>query len=446
MKQTTSVPIEASKPMNEFSFVDSFVPVPGHLSFLNDLQARALETYRSLPFPDETTSGWHKVSLQGLSSQSYHLPATSIACEPERVGVELATKYAKQMLCCRQIVSQQGRRVNVPAIQGTGLSFGLSSDPAVSFPEKIIQKIGQIVPVVSDKFTAFGYAFASTSTVFYLAEDQVLKAPVFYQEIQQGNHLAVPSTTLIYLARNSSATLMRQRISDDPSHDQFSAGVLEVHLEEGAHLDLLDLNGVSSQSWDFQNQKVILEKDAVLNEFTLLHSPGFSKYRMQADLAGKGSQANITGLFLPAGKQRFYMDTHQNHLGENTVSDLQYRGVMDGESQGHWEGMIYVAPKALRADGYQANHNLILSRSAKVDAIPGLEILTDDVRCSHGVTVTNIDPEQQFYLTSRGIPGKEGVELIVSGFIQKALDRVSLDSLRQMIAEEFISRINKTML
>jgi Fe-S cluster assembly protein SufD len=164
------------------------------------------------------------------------------------------------------------------------------------------------------------------------------------------------------------------------------------------------------------------------------------------DLIGQGSQALISGLFLPVRKQRFYMDTLQNHLGENTTSDLLYRGVVNGESQSRWQGMIYVDKQAIRADGYQANHNLILSKAAKVDAIPGLEILTDDVRCSHGVTITNIDAEQQFYLKSRGISEQDGVGLIVSGFIQKALDRISSEFTKQMILDEFISRINKNML
>ena len=108
--------------------------------------------------------------------------------------------------------------------------------------------------------------------------------------------------------------------------------------------------------------------------------------------------------------------------------------------------MIYVDREALHADGYQANHTLTLSNKAKMDAIPGLEILTDEVRCSHGVTITNIDKEQQFYLSSRGISEKEGKRLIVNGFIQQVLDRVTIEPMRRMILENFISRINKSML
>jgi len=128
------------------------------------------------------------------------------------------------------------------------------------------------------------------------------------------------------------------------------------------------------------------------------------------------------------------------------VSDLLYRGVVDGESQSRWQGMIYVDKQAVRTDGYQANHNLILSKTAKIDSIPGLEILTDDVRCSHGVTITNIDADQLFYLKSRGIQDQTGTTLIVSGFIQKALDRIKSDAIQQLVLEEFISRINKNML
>jgi Fe-S cluster assembly protein SufD len=154
----------------------------------------------------------------------------------------------------------------------------------------------------------------------------------------------------------------------------------------------------------------------------------------------------VSGLFIPTAKQQFFMDTAQNHMAKDTTSDLLYRGVIDGESRSMWEGMVFVDENAARTDGYQANNNLVLSRTAKIDSIPGLEILTNDVRCSHGVTITNIDNEQLFYLESRGISDETGEALIVSGFIQSVVDRIANKAIWQFLLDEFISKINKDML
>lgn len=428
----------------EFPFVDAYHLESDSSSYLNDLRYHALTTYRSQPFPDVTTPGWRKISLQDFRTQDYRLPGESTIL-PEQPALDLPIQYSKNIFGIQRVYTQNGSRLFIPPTSEKGISCGLTSDPSAIFPKKVIEKIGQIIPPSSDKFTAFGFAFARETAVIYMDEASQVDTPIFYQEEYQGEKLAIPSTTMIYLARNSSATLIRQHKSAEAS-DLFSAGTTEIFLEEGARLDILDLFTASDQTWDIQNQKAELEENATLNWFTLLSGSGFSKSHLQVDLIGQGSQALITGLFLPVRKQRFYMDTLQNHLGENTTSDLLYRGVVNGESQSRWQGMIYVDKQAIRADGYQANHNLILSKAAKVDAIPGLEILTDDVRCSHGVTITNIDAEQQFYLKSRGISEQDGVGLIVSGFIQKALDRISSEFTKQMILDEFISRINKNML
>ncbi|MGV8027170.1 MAG: Fe-S cluster assembly protein SufD [Anaerolineaceae bacterium] len=444
MSRTKAESEKANVNLDEFSFVGTFQLETDNSSYLHNVRTRALDAYRALPFPDTTTLGWRKISYQDLRTQEYRLPGESKSAL-EQPDLDLPDPYSKNVLKIQRVYAQDGSPFFVPQTLEKGITSGLTSDPSIRFPQKVIEKIGQIISPSSDKFTAFGFAFAQGIAVISIDEGVQVDAPIFYQEIYQGEKLAVPSTTMIYLAKNSSATLIRQQKSVESS-DVFCVGVTEIFLEEGARLDILDLFTASPQTWDIQNQKAEVEKNATMNWFTLHTGSGFLKSHQQVDLTGQGSQALITGLFLPTGTQRFYMDTIQNHLAENTTSDLLYRGVVDGESQSIWQGMIYVDKKAFRTDGYQANHNLILSKTAKVDAIPGLEILTDDVRCSHGVTITNIDEEQLFYLKSRGISEPDGIELIVTGFIQKVLDRISSDVLKKMILEEFISRINKTML
>jgi Fe-S cluster assembly protein SufD len=128
-------------------------------------------------------------------------------------------------------------------------------------------------------------------------------------------------------------------------------------------------------------------------------------------------------------------------LAPNTTSDLLYKGALTGHSRSVWQGMIYVAPGAFGTDGYQANKNLILSKHVHADSIPGLEILADDVRCTHGATVGKIDPEQLFYLQSRGIPEREAEQLIVMGFFAAILERIPFDGIRERINEMIREKI-----
>ena len=126
------------------------------------------------------------------------------------------------------------------------------------------------------------------------------------------------------------------------------------------------------------------------------------------DLVGEGSTGKMSGFYFTDHDQHLDHDTQQNHLAPHTTSDLLFKGALVQESRSVWQGMIYVAPGAQKTDGYQANRNLVLSQKARADSIPGLEILADDVRCTHGATVGKIDEDQVFYLMSPWDSSKRG--------------------------------------
>ncbi|MEN6435688.1 MAG: SufD family Fe-S cluster assembly protein, partial [Anaerolineaceae bacterium] len=158
-------------------------------------------------------------------------------------------------------------------------------------------------------------------------------------------------------------------------------------------------------------------------------------------LHGQGSEGKMSGFYFTNNHQHLDHDTQQNHLAPNTTSDLLFKGALLDESRSVWQGMIYVAPEAIKTDGYQANRNLILSRNARADSIPGLEILADDVRCTHGATIGKIDPDLLFYLVSRGIPQKEAEKLIVEGFFDPIMERIPFEGVRN----RFHTAIQKKM-
>jgi Fe-S cluster assembly protein SufD len=149
----------------------------------------------------------------------------------------------------------------------------------------------------------------------------------------------------------------------------------------------------------------------------------------------------MSGFYFTDGDQHLDHDTQQNHLARNTTSDLLFKGALKDQSRSVWQGMIYVAPGAQKTDGYQANRNLVLSNQARADSIPGLEILADDVRCTHGATVGKIDPDPIFYLLSRGIPYPQAERLIVEGFFAPIMQRIQFDGVRQRFQQAIMEKM-----
>jgi Fe-S cluster assembly protein SufD len=159
------------------------------------------------------------------------------------------------------------------------------------------------------------------------------------------------------------------------------------------------------------------------------------------DLVGQGARGRMSGFYFTDGHQHLDHDTQQNHMAPHTTSDLLFKGALKGNSRSVWQGMIYVAPEAQQTDGYQANRNLILSSNARADSIPGLEILADDVRCSHGATVGKIDPDLVFYLRSRGIPMEDAERLVVEGFFEPIMDRIPFDGVKSRFRRAIESKM-----
>lgn len=164
---------------------------------------------------------------------------------------------------------------------------------------------------------------------------------------------------------------------------------------------------------------------------------------LDVQMSGENSSAIVYGLYFPAKDQKMNLLTRQDHLVPRTFSNLHYKGALADRANARWEGMIYVDPKAEKTDGYQKNENLMLSDDANILAQPGLEIITDDVKCSHGTTITNIDDDQIFYLTSRGIPYKEAEQLVIRGFFDTILNLITFAPIRGKLQDKIDSKMQE---
>jgi Fe-S cluster assembly protein SufD len=244
--------------------------------------------------------------------------------------------------------------------------------------------------------------------------------------------------TLIVAERGSRVTLIHDRVSRD-QQDELNAEMVEIHAEAGAWVRY-----VSLQHWSEHRYSVTVQDAQVARDGNLVWVAGtmggaMTKDFIRADLREPKARAVLAGFSFAHGEQRVDQSTYQHHRAPATYSDLLFRNVLRDRARTVFYGMIRVETEAGGTEGYQANHNLLLD-DARAHAIPGLEIIANDVRCSHGATVSRIDPEQRFYLQARGLPRPDAEGLIVQGFIRPIVERLPLAHVRQRLEEEIAER------
>jgi Fe-S cluster assembly protein SufD len=257
---------------------------------------------------------------------------------------------------------------------------------------------------------------------------------VLWQEMPQ---LAVFAPTLLVAEPGSSVTLVSEVLSMgcDACPDTLHSGVTELYVGAGAHVRYVNTQDLGRQTYDLRSQTALLERDSRLQWLAVNLGGRVSRSTQYSLLRQPGGEVAVTGLYLPDGRQHMAFDTLQEHIAENCTSDLLYQGALMDRARSVYEGTIRARPGAQKTNAYQSNRNLLLSGKARADSLPQLEIEANDLRCTHGATVGQVDDDQLFYLMSRGIPRDDAVRLIVEGFFQPSLDRLpqSLEGLRERL-------------
>ncbi|MEA2441702.1 MAG: Fe-S cluster assembly protein SufD [Thermoleophilaceae bacterium] len=249
---------------------------------------------------------------------------------------------------------------------------------------------------------------------------------------------------LVVLEEGASAEVWEQYLSDGEEDGLFNT-VVELVVGQNAHLRFVSGQGLNEKSWVFGTQRAVVGRDGSLDWVSLGFGSARGKVRMETQLAGEGSSAKVTGAYAGHGRQHLDFDTTQEHAAANTVSDLAFRGVLTGRAQAVWRGMIKVDPGAQQTDAFQESRNLLLSKRAHADAIPGLEIEANDVRCTHAAAIAQIDPAQVYYLMSHGIPRPAATRLVIEGFLAELVERFEDGPVRERLASALQARLERVL-
>ena len=384
----------------------------GEPDWLQRSRLSALATYERLPMPSKTDEEWRRTDISGLNAtdfselehrNGYNLDALSslprgVILEPLRVAAE---KH-------RQLVEP--------------LLFSLARADR-------------------DRFTALHAAFFTGGTFLYVPDGVVIDEPIVAQHTSHEGGSAVLPHTLIVAGRGARFHYLDEYIADGDEEPGYRTGSAEIFVGEGSDVGYVALQKWGRNAWHLGDQRARLDKDSKLRLFNVTLGARFSKTRVEASLAGQGSDAELKAIYFASGEQFFDFHTLQDHQVGNTRSDLLFKGALQDTARTVYAGLIRIEKGAARSDAYQANRNLVLSDHAKATSIPMLEIDNNDVRCTHGATVGPVDPQSMFYLQSRGIPEATAKRMIVQGFFGDVLDRIPFEHARNLIEADLESRL-----
>ncbi len=378
-------------------------------------RADAVAAYERLPIPDTTEEHWRFTDLAGFDPDAF---AGAASADIETMLDLDVAGYAT---------------VTADGIEIERAPEGVTFAPLPEDFERLYSLVGW-----DEKFAAHNAAMWKHGLLVVIPKGVVLEKPLYVRIAATGQTF----WRLVVVAEEGArASLIEEYASPASDTAAYSNAVTELFVEQSAKLEYVSLQNLSTETWHFASHHARVGRDAELDWVAGGFGSKKGKVRIQNDLAGRGGTSRVTGAYFADGEQHLDYDTFQEHIAPDCTSDFAFKGALRDSATAVWRGMIRVEPDAQKTNAYQECRNLMLSPRAHAVPIPGLEIMANDVRCTHGATVSRVDREQLFYLMTRGLPRAEAERLVVRGFFQDVLDRIELEPVRDAVTAALEARI-----
>ncbi len=373
--------------------------------FVAGLRRRALSEFEALPMPSPETEEWRYTDLRELDLSAFtpmEADATSRDIDPE-ARAELARQ---------------------------GVVFEGIDEALRQHPELIRPHLHRSVPTARSRFTALHGAFRSGGTFVYVPDGVRVELPLQAVTSVERDGAAVFPHTIIVTGQGAELTFM-DRYRSRSLERVLSDAVVEIEAGRGSRIRYVAVQEWGAGVIHLSVQRATLARDAELRSLGVAFGASLSRSEVESVLEGDGSSSEMLGVYFAKEDQHFDHRSIQDHIGSLTSSDLLYKGALRDRSRTIYSGTVIIRQGAHKCDAYQTNRNVLLSEEARADSIPNLEILSNDpVRCGHAASVGPVDDDALFYIQSRGIPDEEAERLVVLGFFQEVLDRVSIPEVR----------------
>jgi len=414
-----------------------FTTAPG---WFKELQTSAWTEYQNEPLPVRTNELWRFSSVKSLELNDY-LPAPEFSSDPSEVMSQRSYRqpagrlvFANDTLVSAELFDS--------ALKKSGVIFTALSDALEKHPDLLREHfMAQPAKLGSAKFAALHKALVRAGTFLWVPRNIEIRAPFEVFHLVEGDCATVYPHTLIIADDNSKVTFVEHFVSSNPEHRGFACGVNDLVLKRGSKLTYVSLQEWSRNFVSVQVNSTIADRDSEAVNLALNFGGRYSRLESVSRMIDRGARSDMLAITVARADQEFDQRTLQDHLKADTTSDLLYKNVLNDNARTVFSGLIKVEPGAHRTDAYQKVRNLLLSDDAEANSMPGLEILADDVRCTHGATSGQIEPEELFYLKSRGINDLAAKQLVARGFLNEVVARLPEAELSEYLQKQIENQL-----
>ena len=410
--------------------------------WFRDQQRAAWKQFESLPQPTRKDQAWRFANVNLLDLTPFKYGGT--LNEQERAAIlersrgldEVAGRmvFADDQFIERDVISDQ--------LKKRGVIFQSLERAMVEHPE-LFRKYFMSQPTIlgSVKFAALHQALVSSGTFLYVPRGVEIESPIEIFHWLNGENASVFPHLLLVTDELAKVTVIEHFRSLDPHSPGFACGVNDLVAGPGAKVTYVCAQNWADNVVALQMNSTTVDHDSSAMSLNLHLGGKYSRFESLSRLIGEGGRSDLLAVAVAKHHQEFDARTLQDHISPHTASDLLYKNALDDRARTTFGGLIRVEPHAHFTDAYQKVRNLLLSDDSEANSMPGLEILADNVRCTHGATSGQIDEDELFYLRARGIPTKVAQRLLVTGFLDEVIQRLDHQAiaahLNRLIEEKF---------
>jgi Fe-S cluster assembly protein SufD len=410
--------------------------------WLQPLRESAIQVFSRTGFPTIRDEDWKYTSLSDVESRSAaYLNAKQAAADIHTIKTILSglpidqsaftVVFANGLFC--------GELSNLPE-KDAGLTIDTLSRLGDQSKDLVRSQLGRYAQIERFQLAALNTAFMNDGLIIQLPERSDISTPIHVIFVSDQQNISVQPRILISLGEHSRASVIEHYVGQGAS---CTNAVSEIHLANGAHLRYTKIQQEHSEAYHLAAQYVQLDQDSRFDAVHVDLGARLARNDLTVRLAGAGASTQLDGLFVVDGQRHVDNHTRLDHLEPQTTSVENYRGIINEQGRGVFNGKIIVHTGADKSDAQLNNRNLLLSAEAEIDTKPELEIYTDDVKCAHGTTTGQLDTNALFYLRVRGIPADLAKQMLVTAFANEIINRIdsTLTPLSDYIRDEVMRQL-----
>ncbi len=441
--EASSTEEETSNALNEGTVEKISQGAP---SWLSERRRHAWSVFEDTPFPSTWSEEWRYTDLsKAVDLADLRLATHGALAENGSRPVGLVAAMDEDHAASGHTLLMDGSVVHVdldPDLADRGVVLTSLKSALLEHGDLLEELLATgIVPPEDGKIEALNAALWTDGVLLYVPENVKLDLPIRATRWVSEAGSAVCTRTLILAEPGSRVSYVEESLSEDFERRTLVSSAVEVIARDGAQVQYVSIQRLGRGAFCQSAQRTLAHRNSTLNTLNVSLGASISRLDLNARLLGPGAHSEMLGLYFGDEDQHFDHNTSQDHVAPETGSDLLYKGALDERSRAAFRGIIRVHPGAQGTDAYQTNRNLLLSEEARADSLPNLEIEADDVKCSHGASVGQLDSEALFYLLSRGLSEQQAERLVVLGFLGDVIARLPLGGVVEKVTRAIEAKL-----